>query len=178
VYQDTTDKNKIWVRPFPMFMEEIDVGGHRQPRFALIGSEASPAAPSVGVGVMIFKDGKILLGKRKASHGDGEYAFPGGHLDYMESYEGCARRETKEETGIEIKNVRFQLLSNMKEYAPKHYVHIGMIADWSSGEPQVLEPEKSESWSWYSLDQLPRPIFVTTELAVRAKQGGQIFFDA
>ncbi|MEK6841001.1 MAG: DNA mismatch repair protein MutT, partial [Nanoarchaeota archaeon] len=32
----------------------------------------------VGVGVMIFKNGKILLSKRKGSHGAGEYAFPGG----------------------------------------------------------------------------------------------------
>jgi len=30
--------------------------------------------PKVGVGVMIFKDGKILLGKRKGSHGAGEYS--------------------------------------------------------------------------------------------------------
>ena len=38
--------------------------------------------PRVGIGVMIFKDGKVLLGKRKASHGEGEWASPGGHLDY------------------------------------------------------------------------------------------------
>ncbi|HOF50487.1 MAG TPA: hypothetical protein PLH22_02295 [Candidatus Colwellbacteria bacterium] len=34
--------------------------------------------PRVGIGVMIFKNGKVLLGKRKGSHGEGEYAFPGG----------------------------------------------------------------------------------------------------
>ena len=48
--------------------------------------------PKVGMGIMILKDGKILLGKRKNSHGSGEYAFPGGHLEYMESFEGCAKR--------------------------------------------------------------------------------------
>ena len=36
--------------------------------------------PKVGVGVMVFKDGKILLGKRKGAHGEGEQAFPGGLL--------------------------------------------------------------------------------------------------
>ena len=50
--------------------------------------------PKVGVGVMILKDGEILLGKRKGSHGEGEYAFPGGHLEYMESFSDCAKRET------------------------------------------------------------------------------------
>ncbi len=108
--------------------------------------------PKVGIGVMIFKDGKVLLGKRKGSHGDGEYSFPGGHLEYMESFENCARRETMEEAGIVLKNVRFQFLGNTKEYAPKHYVQIGLIADWENGEPKVLEPDKREEWNWYDLD--------------------------
>ncbi len=53
----------------------------------------------VGVGIMIFKDGKVLMGRRKGSHGAGEYAFPGGHLDFGESFEDCAKRETLEEAG-------------------------------------------------------------------------------
>lgn len=100
--------------------------------------------PRVGVGVMIFKNGKILLHKRRGSHGEGEHSFPGGHLEYMESFEECARRETKEEAGIEIKNIRFQYLANVKEYTPKHYVHVGLVADWLSGEPKVMEPEESD----------------------------------
>jgi 8-oxo-dGTP diphosphatase len=83
----------------------------------------------VGIGVMILKDGKVLLGKRKGSHGAGEYAFPGGHLEYMESFDDCARRETREECGIEIDNIRFQFVANIKQYAPKHYAHIGVLAD-------------------------------------------------
>lgn len=111
--------------------------------------------PKVGVGVMIFKDGKVLMTKRKGSHGAGEYSFPGGHLEYMESFEECAIREVREEAGIEIKNIKFQFVTNTKEYTPKHYVHIGLIADWAYGEPQTLEPEKAEEWKWYPLDELP-----------------------
>src|SRR5438132_223143 len=101
--------------------------------------------PQVGVGVIILKEGKVLLGKRTGSHGAGEYSTPGGHLDYLESFEDCGRRETKEECGLDIKNVRFQFVANDITYAPKHYVHIGLIADWEQGIPQVLEPE-AESW--------------------------------
>ena len=52
--------------------------------------------PKVGVGIMILKNGKVLLGKRKGSHGEGEFAFPGGHLEYMESFANCAKREIAE----------------------------------------------------------------------------------
>lgn len=132
----------------------------------------------VGVGIMILKDGKVLLGKRKNSHGAGEYAFPGGHLEYMESYRQCALREIAEECGIEVENIRFQYLANITQYAPRHYVHIGLIADWKSGEPKVLEPEKLEHWDWYSLDNLPQPLFATINKSIEAYQTGKNFFDA
>src|SRR3989344_8223566 len=103
----------------------------------------------VGVGVMVLKEGKVLVSRRKTSHGAGSFSFTGGHLEYMESFEECAKRETREECGIEIKNVKFLFLSNLKRYAPKHYVHIQLITDWKSGEPRVLEPEKTEEWKWY-----------------------------
>ncbi len=133
--------------------------------------------PKVGVGVMIFKDGKILLHKRKGSHGEGEYAFPGGHLEYMESFEDCAKRETKEECGIEIENIRFSYLSNVVKYAPKHYVHIGLIADWKSGDPEVLEPEKCDGkWAWYDLNNLPEPMFEMCKFAIKAKEENKNYF--
>lgn len=133
--------------------------------------------PKVGVGVMVFKDGKILLGKRKGSHGEGEYAFPGGHLEHMESFEDCAKRETLEETGVSVKNVRFQFLYNMKKYAPKHYVHIGLAADWEEGDPVVKEPEKCEGWAWYGLDELPEPQFDAGRKAIEAYEENKTYFD-
>lgn len=133
--------------------------------------------PKVGVGVLIFKEGAVLLQQRSSSHGAGEYAFPGGHLEYMESFEACAKRETMEECGIEIENVRFQYLGNVTAYAPKHYVHVQLIADWKSGEPQVLEPEKGGSWGWYALDALPEPLFAMCKLAFDSYQTGEQYYD-
>ena len=133
--------------------------------------------PRVGIGVMIFKGGKVLLGKRKGSHGTGEYAFPGGHLEMGESFATCAARETREECGIEIENTRFQLLANVLDYLPKHYVHIGLLADWRSGEPQVLEPKKCEGWGWYALDALPKPLFKPAVIMFTSYQSGINFLD-
>ena len=126
---------------------------------------------------MIFKDGKVLLGRRKGSHGEGEYAWPGGHLEYMESIKECARREVREETGMEIKNIRFLRIYNLKEYAPKHYLDIGMIADWAKGEPKVREPHRIESWSWYDPGHLHQPLFTTIPSYFEAYQTGRNFFD-
>lgn len=132
----------------------------------------------VGVGVMVFKDGKVLLGKRKGNkHGAGEYAWPGGKLDYMESIIDCAKREVREETGLEIYNARFLRLLNFKDYPPNHYIDIGVAAEWKSGEPQNLEPEKCEGWDWYDLDNLPSPLFKSLPSYFEALKTGQNLFD-
>ncbi len=132
--------------------------------------------PKVGVGVMVFKDGKVLLGKRQGAHGAGTYAFPGGHLEHLELFEECAKRECLEEAGIEIENIRFALLANVRTFAPKHYVHIGLIADWKSGEPQILEPEKCGGWDWYDVDNIPENIMSTSNLSFVNLKTGQTYF--
>lgn len=131
----------------------------------------------VGVGVMVLKDGKVLLGRRKGSHGEGEYAFPGGHMEYMESFAETAKREVKEETGLEVENIRFVCLVNLKKYAPKHYVHIGLVADWEDGQPKVMEPNKSDGWDWYDLDKLPTPRFETVDTTFEAYKTGKNYWD-
>ena len=62
----------------------------------------------VGFGVLLWKDSKVLLGKRhddavKASselHGEGTWTMPGGKMHFQESFEDAAKRELEEETGI------------------------------------------------------------------------------
>lgn len=131
----------------------------------------------VGIGVMILKDEKVLMTTRKGSHGAGELSFPGGHLEYMESFEDCAVRETKEECGLEIENIRFQYVTNVMKYAPKHYVHIGVLADWKAGEPQTHEPEKAGEWQWYDIDNLPdQPVFEFCKLAFDSYRTGKKYY--
>lgn len=131
----------------------------------------------VGIGVMIRKEGKVLLGKRKGAHGAGEYAFPGGHLEHGESFAACALREVAEECGVEVGSLRFQLLANVLDFLPKHYVLIGFCADWKAGDPEVLEPEKCEGWGWYALDDLPQPLFTPTQMMIESAQSDVSFFD-
>ena len=132
----------------------------------------------VGIGVMIIRDGNVLLSWRKGSHGAGEWQFPGGHLEFEESFEQCAKREAKEEADIEIENIRFQFLANVKKYENKHYVHIGLMADYKAGKPKILEPEKSGEWGWYDLENLPEPLFEMCRLAFESHKTGKKYFDS
>lgn len=115
----------------------------------------------VGVGVIVKKEGLILLGKRKNSHGAGTWSFPGGHLEFGERVEDCAIRETSEETGITIKNIKRETFTDdIFKNEEKHHVTIFVSADYNGGELKVLEPEKCEKWDWFKWDALPEPLFL------------------
>jgi len=120
--------------------------------------------PLVGVGVVIVRDGKVLLGKRRGSHGDGSWSFVGGHIEANESVEGCAAREALEEAGIKIANIRYATFTD--DYFSKEgtrYVTLFAVADYSSGTVRVMEPEKCERWEWFAWDALPSPLFLPIE---------------
>lgn len=131
----------------------------------------------VGIGVLVMKDDKVLLLKRQGSHGEGMWGGTGGHLEHLESFASCAKRETKEEAGIEIDNVRFLCVSNFQDHAPKHYVDIGLLADYVSGEPTIMEKEKCSEMGWFALDELPTPLFGMMSNYIEALRGGQQYFD-
>lgn len=119
-----------------------------------------------GVGAMILKDNKILLGKRhedpeKASsllHGEGTWTMPGGKIDFGEEIEQAIEREVFEETGIIIKNPKIISTTNDKVDSA-HFITIGLLVEDFNGEAQVKEPEEITEWRWFDLDNLPSPMF-------------------
>jgi 8-oxo-dGTP diphosphatase len=120
--------------------------------------------PLIGVAVIIIKDGMVLLGKRKNSHGAGMWAFPGGHLELNETVEECATRETLEETGLHIKNLRYGTFTNdIFQQEKKHYVTLFVMAEYNYGDLELKEPHKCEQWSWFHWDKLPEPKFLSLE---------------
>ena len=116
--------------------------------------------PKVGIGILVVQNGKILLGKRKNSHGEGFWAPPGGHLEFGETVVNATCRELKEETNLHAENVT---LGPWKEvFFPeenKHYLNLFTIVSKFSGEAQNLEPEKNEEWAWFDTADLPSPLF-------------------
>ena len=117
-------------------------------------------SPQIGVGVLIFREGKLLLGRRKGSHGAGDWSAPGGHLEFGESPEACARREAREETSLELGELQNgAFVSDVFPDVNKHYITLLMIAQHASGEPQLMEADKCEGWQWFAPDALPQPLF-------------------
>jgi 8-oxo-dGTP diphosphatase len=133
--------------------------------------------PKVGVGILILREGKTLLGKRKNVHAAGQWGSVGGHVEHLESLESAALREMKEEAGIEVENLRFLCVVNYKN-DPKHYIDIGFVADWKSGEPEIREPDKLEEWRWFDLNDMPEPLFDMLPSYLEAYKTGKTFFDA
>lgn len=124
--------------------------------------------PKVGIGVAVMKKSCVLLGKRKGSHGPGEWAFPGGHLEFAETPEACAYRELLEETGLLAERILPGPWVNTIFDHEKHYVTLFMWVTEFTGEPEVLEPDKCEQWEWFDWDLLPQPLFATVRSLVQS----------
>ena len=118
--------------------------------------------PKVGVGVIVVKDRKVLLGLRKGSHGAASWCWPGGHLEYGESWEQCAARELYEETGLKARNYRLAGVTNDIFPEQKHYITLHLCCEYKSGKLTLREPEKCQRWEWFSWDNLPSPLFIPT----------------
>lgn len=81
-----------------------------------------------------------------------------------ESWEECAAREVKEETGLSIHNIKFVFVTNTvmrNEKRPSHYVTIFMRGEQCNvaDEPENLEPDKCDGWEWVEWPNVPEPIF-------------------
>jgi 8-oxo-dGTP diphosphatase len=130
----------------------------------------------VGVGILIVKDGKILYGRRKGSFGAGLYGLVGGHLEHGETAEQAILREVAEECGLKVKNLRVLCVSDFLTYYPKHYLDVGFVGEWESGEPLVLEPHKVEAWEWRALDDAPDDVLAPCLGYIEAYKTGKNYF--
>lgn len=119
--------------------------------------------PKVGVAILIEKNGKVLLGKRKGSHGAGTWAPPGGHIEYGETFEQTAKREAFEEIGVRITDAAVVGLTNdFFEKEQKHYITV-WIAAITKDTPKIMEPDKCSNLSWFDWKKLPTPLFLPME---------------
>lgn len=124
--------------------------------------------PKVGIGVIVRNKNKILLLKRIGAHGANTWCPPGGHLEWNESPETCAKREVKEEAGCQIKNLRFLAATNDKfKKDKKHYITLFIVADYKSGGIKVCEKDKAIDIKFSQFNKLPNPLFLSLSNLVK-----------
>jgi len=130
----------------------------------------------VGVGVMILRDGRVLLGRRhddpeKASsllQGQGTWTMPGGKVDFGEKLADCACRETLEETSLIADKEKLKVISvsdDLKDMA--HFTTVGFLCEAFAGEPRVMEPDEIVEWQWFDINDLPAPLFFPSERVLK-----------
>lgn len=117
--------------------------------------------PKIWVWVIVRRNWKVLLWKRKNAHWEWTWAFPWWHLEMFEKVEDCAKRETYEESWLEVTNINIWPYTNdFFEQENKHYITLVVICDSEEWEPIVKEPHKLEYWDWFERDKLPSPLFI------------------
>lgn len=128
----------------------------------------------VGIGIMILNDNKILLGHRTEGSKDtggiyqpGSWCLPGGKQEYQETIFECAARETKEETNLEISNMK--IFGATDDISPdRHFVTIWVLALENKGTLEVMEPDKQDEWQWFDLNNLPKNLYSPSRKFIEA----------
>lgn len=98
-----------------------------------------PELPVVAVGVVVVRDGQVLIIKRGAEPAYGKWSIPGGIVELGETVREAARREVAEECGIDVEigqvvDVIDRVLLDTEDRIQYHYVIIDFLGKWRSGE--------------------------------------------
>ncbi len=113
--------------------------------------------PRVAVATIVVRGNRVLLGERLVPR---VWQFPGGHLQFGESFFACAQRETFEETGLRIDcRAIGPTINTVQHDPPSHYATVFVVAESDSGAARCREPDKCGRWDWFAWHALPEPLF-------------------
>lgn len=131
-----------------------------------------PERPIVAVGALVWRDNKILLVRRGNPPRQGEWSLPGGAQDLGETVFEAARREVREEAGIDI---RVSGLVDVIDFMDRdgeggiryHYTLIDVLADYVSGD--VTPGCDADDAAWFPLEEAMAKVSWTETRRVIAK---------
>ena len=108
--------------------------------------------PVVGVGVVVWKDGRVLLIRRGKSPMRGRWSLPGGRQELGETVREAAVREVREETGLEIRlgallDVVDTIRRDESGAVTLQYTLVDFDAEWTAGEPAAASDAEHAEWA-------------------------------
>lgn len=116
-----------------------------------------PAQPVVGVGAVVVRDGRALIVKRAHEPRKGEWSLPGGHVTLGESLSDAARREVKEETGLDVHPGAIIETFDRVHRDPDgrirfHFVIVDFVCESRAGDP--VAGSDADAVAWVTVDEL------------------------
>ena len=110
-----------------------------------------PSRPYLAVSAAIFRDGRILIVRRRRPPAQGLYTLPGGGVELGETLEQAVVREIREETALEIEPIelvgfRQAIARDAVGRVERHFVILPFAAHWIAGEVSLNEELAEAHW--------------------------------
>ena len=111
-----------------------------------------PDRPWIGIGVVAFREGRVLLVRRGKPPRLGAWSLPGGAQHLGETAQEAARRELREETGIEVgplhlADVIDAVTRDESGRVRFHYTIVDFCGEWAAGEARAGDDADAVTWA-------------------------------
>lgn len=116
--------------------------------------------PAVTVdAILINHHQEVLLIERGREPYRGKWALPGGFIDMDESLETACMRELREETGLEIENLKQFKAFGAVNRDPRHRTISVIFYAFTEGKLNAKAGDDAANVHWFPISQLPELAF-------------------